>query len=323
MASPPTVSLIIPTYNRARYFREALQSALRQTYPSLEVLIIDDASTDETSDVVQEYADSRLRYVRQPVNRGPNANWRTGMEAANGAIYGFLADDDVVMPDYVDRLAQPLIENRDLSLAFCDHWIIDADGNCDLAATDENMRQYGRDRLTAGLIEKPAEALLIRESAYIGAVLFRKAYAPPCFLPPEARSAMGGWIFYRCVKTGRPVYYRPERLMKCRWQQGSVSRSQRWLDAMTEGNINRLRRMLEDPELTSYHETLRHQLAVHLGVRGRLRLTGGARKRARALLAEAIQINPSFSAVLSYALACGGVLGTRIARFLRRLSSNG
>ena len=321
--SAPTVSLIIPTYNRAEYLKEALESALQQTYDSLEVIVIDDASLDDTSLTVSELVDERVRYIRQPANQGPNSNWRAGMKAASGLLYGFLADDDILQPTYVERMAAPLLDNRNLTLSFCDHWVMDAAGHQDQSATARNTQQYGRDCLSGGMITAPAQPLLIAESAYIGAVLFRRDHVPPSFLQPPARSAMGGWILYQCVKTGRPVYYIPERLMQCRWQKGSVSRSQRWRDAMTEGNINRLRLMIDDPILKPYRADLEEQLAVNLGTRGRLHLIDGERKEARQLLAESFQLRPTWRTATAYALALGGPVGTTLARKLRRLSGNG
>ena len=119
---PPTVSLIIPTYNRGAHFRVALRSALRQTYRPLEIVVVDDGSTDTTPAVVEALADDRVRYRRQPTNLGPNANWRAGMQASTGAVFGFLADDDRLHPEYVERVATPLFEDEHLAFSFCDQW---------------------------------------------------------------------------------------------------------------------------------------------------------------------------------------------------------
>lgn len=320
----PLVSLVIPTFNRSDRLEEAVASALKQTYGNLEVLIVDDASTDDTACLIESLSENeQLRYIRQPSNQGPNANWRTGMEAARGEFFGFLADDDVLEPSYVERLVAPLLDDEQAILAFSDHWVIDADGRRQPEITAQNAANYGRDQLEGGKIDNLARVALIDESIYIGAVLFRRADVPPSFLAPEARSAMGGWILYRCVKTGKHGYYVPERLMNCRWQEGSVSRSQRWLDAMTAGNINRQRMMLADPALQRFRPQFEQQLAVNLAIRGRMQLIKGKRREARALLSESFGLRPRTKTAAAFLLAHLGGIGTRVARGLRWLSGNG
>ena len=316
---PPTVSLIIPTYNRGAHFRVALRSALRQTYRPLEIIVVDDGSTDGTPAVVEALADDRVRYRRQPTNLGPNANWRAGMQAATGAVFGFLADDDRLHPEYVERVAAPLFEDDHLAFSFCDHWVIDAGGRRDPATTDTTARRYGRAALEEGRLENIYQTLFIDESIYIGAVLFRSAHVPPGYLQPEARSAMGAWILYQCARSGRPGYYVDDRWMECRWQDGSVSRSPRWLDAMTEGNINRLRRMLDDAALEGLHRTLEKQLAAHLATRAHLHLIQGHRRQAREQACEAFRLRPTARAAATFLMALGGRIGTVVAEKIRRV----
>lgn len=88
------VSVVIPTRNRAAMLQRAVQSVLAQTYPHLEVVIVDDASNDETKNVVRVFQDSRVRYIRHEVNRGGSAARNTGVCSATGEYIAFLDDDD-------------------------------------------------------------------------------------------------------------------------------------------------------------------------------------------------------------------------------------
>jgi len=93
--SPPKVTVMIPTYNHAKFIQQAITSALIQTYPNLEVLVGDDASTDQTSDIVKKINSSNLRYVRNPQNLGRTENYRKLLYAhATGEFVINLDGDD-------------------------------------------------------------------------------------------------------------------------------------------------------------------------------------------------------------------------------------
>jgi len=92
--SAPLVSVIVPTYNRASMLVRAIDSVLSQTFKNLEVLIVDDASTDNTGSIIEQLSDSRIRYLRHKTNRGGSAARNTGIQAATGKYIAFLDDDD-------------------------------------------------------------------------------------------------------------------------------------------------------------------------------------------------------------------------------------
>lgn len=100
---PPVVSVVLPTYNRARFVGEAISSALAQTASSLEVLVVDDGSRDETPAVVQALAgsDARVRYFRQE-NQGVSAARNRALDNARGEFIAFLDSDDVWQPWKLD-----------------------------------------------------------------------------------------------------------------------------------------------------------------------------------------------------------------------------
>ena len=95
----PTVSIIIPTYNRAHFLGEAIQSVLDQTYQDFEIIVIDDASTDNTEELVKSFGDERIRYIRLKENSGASSVPRnTGLRAARGEYIAFLDSDDRWFP---------------------------------------------------------------------------------------------------------------------------------------------------------------------------------------------------------------------------------
>ncbi|NET72529.1 MAG: glycosyltransferase family 2 protein, partial [Sphaerospermopsis sp. SIO1G2] len=104
----PKVSVCIPTYNRANLLPYAVNSVLNQTYQDFELIICDDGSTDNTAEIVSEWNDPRIRYLRQPVNGGRSRNMRSGFEAATGDYFIKFDDDDAITPEFLEKTVQVL-----------------------------------------------------------------------------------------------------------------------------------------------------------------------------------------------------------------------
>jgi glycosyltransferase involved in cell wall biosynthesis len=102
------VSVVTATYERARTLGRAIDSVLAQTYPHLELIVVDDGSTDATGELVARYRDPRLRYVRHPQNRGVTAAKNTGFDHARGEWITTLDSDDEMVPHALFTLLQAL-----------------------------------------------------------------------------------------------------------------------------------------------------------------------------------------------------------------------
>jgi hypothetical protein len=112
------VSVGIPTFNRAAKLRRAAESVLAQTHAELELVISDNASSDDTEALCRELcaSDARVRYLRSPVNRGPTANFNALYEAVSGEFAMMLSDDDWLDPTYVEHCLAGLAGNPSRSL---------------------------------------------------------------------------------------------------------------------------------------------------------------------------------------------------------------
>jgi glycosyltransferase involved in cell wall biosynthesis len=97
------VTIAIPTFNRAARLKDCLTSALRQTYQNFEVVVSDNASTDETIDVLRSFSDPRVRVIRQKANIGLLPNWNACLAAAKGDYVLFVSDDDRIAPWMLER----------------------------------------------------------------------------------------------------------------------------------------------------------------------------------------------------------------------------
>ena len=99
----PTVSVIIPTYNRAHLIGRAIQSVLRQTYRNLEVIVVDDGSTDNTEKVIKSFDDSCVHYIRHEKNCGGAVARNTGISAARGKFIAFQDSDDEWLSEKLEK----------------------------------------------------------------------------------------------------------------------------------------------------------------------------------------------------------------------------
>ena len=98
----PKVSIIIPAYNHKEYIGETIQSVLNQTFENFELIIVDDGSTDGTTEEIKKYKDKRIASLWQK-NSGPSAAINKGLKVARGKFWGFLPSDDVYEPEKLDQ----------------------------------------------------------------------------------------------------------------------------------------------------------------------------------------------------------------------------
>jgi glycosyltransferase involved in cell wall biosynthesis len=120
----PSITVIIAAYNRAGLLRRSICSALEQSLPALEILVIDDGSTDGTDVVARELAlaDKRIRLIKLPHNLGPSSARNTGLDQARGDWIAILDADDICMPNRFARQVQFLQQS---SLDLCGSWFVE------------------------------------------------------------------------------------------------------------------------------------------------------------------------------------------------------
>jgi GalNAc5-diNAcBac-PP-undecaprenol beta-1,3-glucosyltransferase len=100
----PLVSLIMPTYNRSSSIERAINSALSQTYTNIELIIVDDGSTDNTLEIIKKYNDPRIRLVKHTINKGVTAAKNTGLNNIQGEWFTTLDSDDEIVPEAIETM---------------------------------------------------------------------------------------------------------------------------------------------------------------------------------------------------------------------------
>lgn len=106
--APPVFSVILPTHDRAHLLPRAIRSALNQTFRSLELVIVDDGSADNTAEVVGSFEDERIAYVPQEIRRGVAAATNVGIRRARGQYIAFLGSDDEYLPEFLSIMQHAL-----------------------------------------------------------------------------------------------------------------------------------------------------------------------------------------------------------------------
>ncbi|HEY7347989.1 MAG TPA: glycosyltransferase [Ktedonobacterales bacterium] len=121
--TPPLVSIVLPVYNGARYLKESIQSCLDQTYLRWELLIVDDASTDQTSAIIAEFTakDDRVRYIRHETNKRLPAALNTGFAHAQGEYLTWTSDDNRYHPQALEEMVEILASNKYVDFVYTDY----------------------------------------------------------------------------------------------------------------------------------------------------------------------------------------------------------
>lgn len=173
----PLVSVVIPAYNRADTVGRAVDSALAQTLEDIEVLVVDDGSTDDTGAVVAAYDDPRVRLLSHDGNRGRSAARNTGIEAAQGEFVAFLDSDDQWLPGKLAAQVDCLRQRDDSWVGVYCEFLAPTPSRLGRAVgwlskrvfarpqTREGGRELAQEVLTMRVLMGPGSTLLVRRDA--------------------------------------------------------------------------------------------------------------------------------------------------------------
>jgi glycosyltransferase involved in cell wall biosynthesis len=183
----PLVSVCIPTYNRARKLQRAVDALLASSYKNLEIIISDNASSDDTEIICAALAqsDCRVRYFRHPENQGPTANFEYARSLATGKYFLWHGDDDYLDPNYIGTCVAELENDPSLVLA---------SGVAAYHQGDSNISRYGN------IIQPNSESPMLRVIKYLWLVAdnsifcgaYRRTSVEECAMP---NCLAGDWIW--------------------------------------------------------------------------------------------------------------------------------
>lgn len=211
------ITVCIPTFNRVHLLPYAIDSVLNQSEQDFELIVCDDGSSDRTPELISQYTDHRIKYIRHLQNIGKSNNMRSGFDAASGEYFIKFDDDDRLTPDFLRSTAAILAQDSSIDFVGTDHWIIDINNVRDEAKTKENSHRWGRKTLPAGIVDNLLEVVFIHQSFQIGATLFRrKTLQELGYMQPNLQNCEDNDLFVRLALAEKNGYYLSELLMEYR-----------------------------------------------------------------------------------------------------------
>jgi glycosyltransferase involved in cell wall biosynthesis len=282
----PLVSVIIPTYNYVRYIGRALASLASQDYEPLEIIVVDDGSTDDTAGVVAR-SGLDVIYVRQE-NRGVSAARNAGLALSTGAFIAFLDADDYLLDRAVSMRVEVLLRRPDIGVVFCDTCAADADGKLHYrrkaAADIESDRFY--------------EDLLLRHLRFQTSAAMVRADVAKRFFFPVGMANGEDLVYFAKVFFAVKGYFIAKAAVANLHHEDSLRHD---LDEVVRQDISFVAAILDDPYYAGALEYMRKELTSkrHLELFRRLYLSGQPRQ-ARSHYAKAVALRPASLFRLSY-----------------------
>ena len=213
----PRVSVIVPNYNHEAFLRARLDSIYIQTFTDYEVILLDDASTDNSRTILKEYQDrysDKTRILANSRNSGsPFRQWGTGIERAKGDLIWIAESDDLCEPDFLERIVAGFARES-VQIAYGDIQYVDDDGR-QYGGLDDYRKSTGYDIWHAPYIEPAACHFsgpfgVKNIIANVSGAVFRRPSLAPAFVDFLSEfKVCGDWIFYMNITRGGDVCYVP------------------------------------------------------------------------------------------------------------------
>ena len=163
MRHPSKVSVVIPTYNRCIYLVEAINSVLSQSYKNIEIIIVDDASTDQTQDVLKLFSKNKnIKFFKNPKNLGQARSLNFGWKKSNGDFIMYLSSDDFLEVDAISELVR-FIASSNFDIVYASYNIVDDLGD---VVKVVNPLNFKKSILTENLVCLPGPATIMRASVF-------------------------------------------------------------------------------------------------------------------------------------------------------------
>ena len=282
----PLVSVVIPSYNRAQYIAETIESVLAQTYTNIEVIVIDDGSTDNTREAVAPYV-PRVQYVWQE-NSERGASRNHGLRLAKGEFIAFLDSDDLWTPEKLEEDLRVFEENPNAGVLYSDLDLIDSEGR--------QLKTLKRNGYTGNVTEQ----LLTDNFVSIGAHLIRRSFADQVGGFREERELSGSedWEFWVRLSCVTEFAYLPKATTKIRTHPANTMSD---AGAMSRSMGNALKVVKEQDYLSARQKAGLHKMQAKISLINAINYcTSRKYKETTSYLIDALKSNPGITLDLRY-----------------------
>lgn len=215
----PLVSVVIPVYNDEQYIQECIESALNQNYGNLEVIVVDDGSSDSTPKILQTFG-AKIHSIRQE-NRGTAAALNKAIQSANGELIAWLSSDDLFLPKKITYQVEKFRENPLLELVYTDWIMINAQGqevkvvHCPSPPAEHFATEMLKNNFING------SSVIIR----------RECFEKIGYFDETLSADSDGDMWFRMLKNGCHVGHVPITLIKRRWHTGNLSHNYKLVES--------------------------------------------------------------------------------------------
>jgi glycosyltransferase involved in cell wall biosynthesis len=224
----PRVSVIIPNYNHARFLRRRIECVLQQTFEDLEIILLDDYSTDGSREIISDYAnDPRVRLKLNEQNSGNTfQQWNAGVRLARGEFIWIAESDDYADERFLERLLPVLEAERQLAFVYCRSWRVSEgdllDGFADPAVLGDSPSRWETDHVTNGKDECRDFMIYCNTVPNASAAVFRRAIYEQVGGADEKLRLCGDWKLWAALALSGKVGYVAQPLNYYRFHENSV-----------------------------------------------------------------------------------------------------
>lgn len=252
------VSVLMPSFNYARYLPLAIESVLSQTHSDLELIITDDYSTDSSRGIVEQWKklDDRIVPIFHEVNRGLAGARNSGLAVSSGEFVAMCDADDIWLPDKLKTQLECFERKPDVGLVHSDSLIMDGDGNLTGERFSQLMHKKGQ--ITSGNL---FEELCERNFLCVPTVILRREALERAGGFDERLRSLEDWVCWMKVSTTYPLYYVDDPLVQYRIHPANLSSN---VKGMTNNRVKALRLLLD--ELSDIPPRARAKMLYSLGV---------------------------------------------------------
>ncbi|VAW48327.1 hypothetical protein MNBD_GAMMA03-2074 [hydrothermal vent metagenome] len=146
----PTISIVLPTHNGAQYLKQSIESCLKQTYPNIELVIVNDGSTDTTVEIINSFNDARIKYISLPTNKGIVAALNKGFSETTGEFLSWTSDDNCYTVNAFEVMLKTLENEENIDFVYANYHMIDVNGKVLKSGHVENPQGLDRDNYVGG-----------------------------------------------------------------------------------------------------------------------------------------------------------------------------